>query len=206
MKLKQILTVVALIFVWFTSPVQACDWTPPDGMTSDWVENKVVFWGRPIETKWDKSSKSDWPAYNIYTTIEVVEEVQGNLPKKIKVNHAIDGSSCGTYFDLGSIQLIVVPQKEHGRFLTGSYIKDAVNKFVVSAYITDGIDLPLPESSELLNSIYSYDDACDAKESESLTKPDFCKWESVYWQARESYSRKTKQLLEKENRKKWWHN
>jgi len=64
-------------------------------MTSDWVEDKVIFWGRPIETKWDKSTKSDWPAFNIYTTIEVVEEVKGKLPKKIKVNHAIDGSSCG---------------------------------------------------------------------------------------------------------------
>jgi len=175
-------------------------------MTSDWVEDKVIFWGRPIETKWDKSTKSDWPAFNIYTTIEVVEEVKGKLPKKIKVNHAIDGSSCGTYFDLGSIQLIVVPQKEHGRFVTGSYIKDAVNKFVVSAYVNDGVDLPLSELSELQNSIYSYDDACDSEEFPDLTKPKFCKWETIFWEARESYSKKTKHLAEKQKLKKWWQN
>lgn len=206
MKLKQILILPLLIFIWLTSPAHACDWSPPKGMTSDWVEDKVIFWGRPIETKWDKSTKSDWPAFNIYTTIEVVEEVKGKLPKKIKVNHAIDGSSCGTYFDLGSIQLIVVPQKEHGRFVTGSYIKDAVNKFVVSAYVNDGVDLPLSELSELQNSIYSYDDACDSEEFPDLTKPKFCKWETIFWEARESYSKKTKHLAEKQKLKKWWQN
>lgn len=197
MRLSKTLILIMAMFFLPPSFSYACDWPFPKGTTSEWVEDKIIFWGRPIETKWDKSGKNDIPEFNIYTTIEVVEQVKGRVPRRVRVYHAQNGAACGTNFSLGAIGLIVIPEKSQGTFRTGSYISDVASEVVLSAYFTDGIDLPLLELSRFQNSIYKLDDPCENDETEVKKVPDFCKWESVFLRAEKSYLNKIEQFIEK---------
>ena len=78
-----------LFWLLFSIPASACSWLLPEGTTSEWVEDKVVFWGRAIETKWNKTNEGGWHEFDIYTNIEVLERVKGELPKKIRVYHSM---------------------------------------------------------------------------------------------------------------------
>jgi hypothetical protein len=171
-------------------------------MTSEWVEDKVVFWGRPLETKWNGPSKSGFA--EAYTNIEVIEEIKGKLPRKIKVYHDINGASCGVFFQLGTIQLIVLPESSTRNFHTSSDIEDAVSKIVVSAYVNDGVDFQLERIRGLMAAIYVDDILCETEKSDNSSESAYCDIETDYFLAQETYWSKMKHLESITDNKKWW--
>ncbi|WP_026941580.1 hypothetical protein [Hellea balneolensis] len=204
MNFIQILTLSLpiIISLWASSNAYACSWGYPDGMTSEWVEDKVVFWGRPLETKWNKSREGVSP--ETYTNIEVIEEIRGTLPHKIKVYHHMNGANCGIYFQLGKIQLIVLPKSNNHNFKTSSIIEESVSKTIVSAYVNDGIDFQLEKVRSLRTSFYENDEFCQTKMTVDISEANHCELANAYFLAQEAYWTKLKELEEKSKKKTWW--
>lgn len=192
------------IFLSLESDANACSWASPEGMTSQWVEDKVVFWGRAVETKWNRSNNGEFSNFQAITRIEVLQSVRGKLPQKIDVYHSMNIASCGVVFHMGTIELFALPKQEDGKFSTESFIEEAVNKHVLFAYFDEGKDLPLSEITDYRNSLYMDSSPCETKADNNAPYPNFCKWEDTFFGFSEAYYNKIKQLAETDMKKKWW--
>ena len=182
----------------------ACSWASPAGITSKWVEDKVVFWGRPIETKWNKLSNDELTNFQAVTRIEVLEPVKGKIPKTINVHHSMIAASCGVVFQMGNIELFALPKQQNGVFSTESHVEEAVSKHILFAYFNEGEDIPLKEIADLKNSFYMDSSPCEKGDENQKDKPSYCKWEKAFFGYSEAYSNKVSQLNVEDIKKKWW--
>lgn len=202
MRFRNVLIFALPLLPVISTPAFACSWAPPQSMTSEWLDDKIIFWGRPLESKWNGSTDSERLTNEVYTEIEVLEQIKGVLPKRVGVYHEMISASCGIVFHLGSIDLIVIEKDERGNFRTEAYLMEAVNTLALTAYVSDEVDLPLSDFG--FSSHPNFAANCPAKQPAEMTRPEYCKWESVFEQAKKSYLNKTNHILEKEASKKWW--
>ena len=181
----------------------ACSWIPPEGMTSEWVEGKVIFWGRAITSIDDRKYEgiSQLDSYDGYTDFEVLESLTGDLPKKIKVFHDSYSSSCGVRFEQDDVRIYVVSKANNAQhFVTSSYYKESISQTRLAAYYENNIDVPALEWGKSMTWPIGDYDPCKNAELRTDKEPYFCKWRDATEQAKQSYASK-KDDLEFANRK-----
>ena len=188
--LLKVLT-IALSYSVLSAQAQACSWPRPDGMTSEWIENDIIFWGRPIKVEWrpEGGVESD---YTAETTLEVMEVLHGDLPKKVKVNHSMMAASCGANLSLGDADIYAISMSETGRYVTNAVLEEAVSKVLFHAYFDAGKDYPV----QIVDPRYSMRGrAADCKEGGKRKPSDlYCAHESDLKAIEDSYYKKRRNL------------
>jgi len=197
---------VFLILVSFfcsTAITHACSWAPPTGNVSDWVEDKTIFWGRPLESKWDRKARNmDYP---IHTYIELLEPLKGNPPKIVKVRHHTFIGMCGTNFELGRVQLVIIRKNDAGTFTSDETLTRSVHPLILYAHLTTGTDFSIEKTRESIEKTREQyqalseekDNICSSDEN---SQSDHCKWEKFFYDTNDDFNLK-REMLDKENKK-----
>lgn len=177
---------VGIVFLaCFTNSVisYACSWTLPSGNMSEWVENTTIFWGRPVETKWDRNVTGSWkPA--THTNIEMLEVLKGAPPKLVKVHHHTNIGMCGVSFPLGRIKIFVVTRRENGEFYSDEMHMVPVHPYMLHWYFETGEDFSIREMSDRVSRVRRDDEACLFEED---LAPERCEEARFFMKAKESY-------------------
>lgn len=106
---------LSVIVLLFSTPVYACSYLLPKGPISQQLENREVFWGRATQTVWNKSDKGI-PDPVIYTELEVLEVLQGELPKTVRVYHDKSRAACGEPVRLGDVSIFTIRKDDKGQY------------------------------------------------------------------------------------------
>lgn len=196
----KILYVLCCLFL-FSSQASACSFSSPSGTISEWVNNKTVFWGRAINTEWERPTGSEF-APNVITTFEVLEPVKGELKKTIKVRHVASQPACGLTYDLGRIQLYVVSETDTKSYTSWLGYRMNMNPLFLWSYLSDGKDMPIKEMERLESKRWDNADEC----WEAADTADICKSYNQYESLQETYNAKLETLYGAASHpeKRWW--
>lgn len=184
---------IMLCFFIHLTPSFACSLVPNEGNISDWIDDKVVFWGVPIETRWDQTREQGTPIGSTYTTIEVVRVLKGEVPKQVKVYHHMWEAACGHTFLLGEMQLVTLRGVEkNGVSISDRSLIEGIPKSVVWAYLNNGFETTFENLNIFFQRIWQEDrPSCDDSRPDNKT---YCDWEDVFYAQAKSYDKEASRL------------
>lgn len=183
---------VFLVLLALAAPAHACDWLAPSGKTSQWVEGKIIFWGRPVETRWLKKRPDVPNDGNIVTRFEVLETLEGNLNGHVEVIYSSIGStSCGITIPVGEADIFVIIRSENGKYYTGPSINRAVSNILLHAYFQDETDFSVDDLGVHYPQL-GYPKGCNSQGESSV--PDLCKEGGAYDVATQSFFDKQRKM------------
>ena len=189
--LLKVLT-IALSYSVLSTQAQACSLIFPDGMTSEWSEDKMVFWGRPVKSEWLPGGAAGPPGSDIRTTFDVMETLQGELPEEVSVLHSQNSGSCGVFLQIGSADIFIISKEGYAEYSTGSYFEGVVSKVLLHAYYDAGKDYPV----QIVGPRYPmWGRAADCKDGGEKQPSDlYCAHESDLKAIEDSYYKKRRNL------------
>ena len=116
---------------------------------SEFVEDKVIFEGQVLQTKWLPNTSTERPyRNNSETTFRVITNLKGSSPSSIKVQHRSEGASCGVMYGMGHELLITAYTTKGGELATGLCTENAIPQITLLNYFEKKIDTYIPSRWE----------------------------------------------------------
>lgn len=154
-----------------------------------WLEDKIILWGIPLETKWEEDGPKGIFNPDTYTNIRVISTIQGDVPSTIKVYHHENGAACGFQYLHGQMQLIVLPPKMGSHYSSDLTVEFEAKTLAVYAYINKGLDFPF----RALRQIDGIKFDCNA-DGINASDAETCKWQMLYFAQADSYMARIEEL------------
>lgn len=147
MKQLFICTFLLLGFI-FSQSTYACSCICMDDQyVSEYASEYEVFWGLPIESKFDRENQNQ---RNVVTTIEVLEDYNLNLSNTVDVASASDSGMCGVQLNLGRPELITAYKSADGeRVISSCRCEPPLD--ALFNYLENGSDALIPHSLDCFN-------------------------------------------------------
>ena len=184
--------ILPIIFVLSTSwEASACDWASQSIKTSEFVDGKTIFWGRAIELKWDrkinvKSSEESPGLPDTYHVVEVIKPLRGKTKKKVKV--WTDNTTCGYWFQLGSVQLYITEAHGKNDLHTDQLLMYRAGHPAIVAFLEEGVDVETNGHIGIRR----------------FEPPDQTEVDEVMKQISEIYERERKDVVTLSQKEPWW--
>lgn len=171
-----------------SAPSYACSWAWPMGMVSDWVDDKVVFWGRPL--------RSDEHGY---TYFEVMRPLKDDLPSELKVRTRASDlsyiSSCDPRFEMGKVDIYSASKNvNYEHYFMSGYHQESVGGYALTAYLDNHTDVKLDEWYKSRTWPIADYDPCALTNVRTEGTPYFCKWRDIFNEAKGAYDAEKKEL------------
>jgi len=113
---------------------------------SEFVENKVVFKGRALETKWLGEAPMGYRPASAETKFSVIMPLTETKSHHVTVKHHSQGAACGMPFLMGEKITVIASLRDDGEFYTSSCTFDAVPEITLLEYFEQGKDIYLPST------------------------------------------------------------
>lgn len=122
------ISIFAFFYFSFLPTTFACDFSPPEMKTSEFIADKAVFWGRATAKKWNPYSLKalEHSTNSTFLDVEVIKPLKGEIGNHSKI-WLDNKTSCGIDIPLGRIYLFVV--KPIGN---SDYFADMLTSSIVS--------------------------------------------------------------------------
>ena len=196
-----------------SNPASACSWAPADQITSEFISDKILFWGMTTELKWDKNPKLTGTAErpNKYYEVEVIKPLRGKVGKTVKV--WTESDTCGASFNLGEIELFVVKRNDKRDYYGDGFLSNAASHTAIISYLKEGIDThtsALPFISTYGRGFrewdyISYKEEClPGNRSDTVDQDSRCIELSLAQKMQGIYESEYSEVKALSNRKPWW--
>ena len=164
-----------LLLLASASTAEACSLAEKTGKLSDWLDDKIVFWGFPLESRWDDTRTYGSPAGTTLTTIDVVKPLKGHVSGQVKVYHHQNSAACGHNFPLGEMDIIILPDDSQDDIYTSSsYYFEQIDPVTIWAFLMHNIDVDFKDLNKFYKEFYSGEEtSCDDNGNENVS---YCNW------------------------------
>jgi len=126
----------------------ACSCAHGGYWVSEFVEDKIIFEGQVLQTKWLDKEESGHPFDNSETTFKTTKSLIGNTKARTVVRHHSDGAACGMFFTMGSDRVVITYKTDDGAYRTDSCTSNAVPQSTLLDYFENDTDTYIPSRRE----------------------------------------------------------
>jgi hypothetical protein len=123
----------------------ACSCRTGGYWVSEFLEDKTVFEGQVLQTKWIKPGSTEFGfGNNAETKFEVSSSYKGKLHSTPKIKHHSQGPACGMFYIMGSEVIVTAYTNSAGELTTNSCTSNAVPVSTLMDYFEKGLDTYIP--------------------------------------------------------------
>ena len=145
---RLVATLFILGFLLLSQTAHACSCAQGGYWVSEFVEDKVIFEGQVLQTKWLGKEKNGYPSGNSETSFKIIKSLLGQTKSRTVVRHHSDGAACGMLFVMGSDSVVIANEANDGALRTNSCTSNAVPESTLLDYFEKGIDQYIPSWRE----------------------------------------------------------